>query len=66
MTNAPRTVSCPRCGAKVEWTTASRFRPFCSKRCKLIDLGEWAAERYRVPGAEPPAGDRTQEPEDEG
>lgn len=49
-----RTVVCPQCGTKVEWTAASKFRPFCSKRCKLIDLGEWAAERYRIPGVEPP------------
>jgi endogenous inhibitor of DNA gyrase (YacG/DUF329 family) len=47
-----RTVSCPRCGASVAWTPASKFRPFCSERCKLIDLGEWAAERYRIPSAE--------------
>lgn len=53
MTKAPRSVSCPRCGASVAWTPASAFRPFCSKRCKLIDLGDWAAERYRIPAAEP-------------
>lgn len=34
------------------WTPQSRYRPFCSERCKLIDLGEWANERYRVPVAE--------------
>jgi endogenous inhibitor of DNA gyrase (YacG/DUF329 family) len=42
-------VSCPRCGAQVEWSVENRFRPFCSERCKLIDLGDWAMERYRVP-----------------
>jgi endogenous inhibitor of DNA gyrase (YacG/DUF329 family) len=45
----PRTVSCPQCGARVAWTPASRFRPFCSERCRLIDLGAWASESYRVP-----------------
>jgi uncharacterized protein len=50
----PRTVACPTCGAPVEWTPAARFRPFCSERCKLIDLGAWAAETYRVPLAESP------------
>ena len=50
----PRTVACPRCGAAVPWTPESRWRPFCSERCKLIDLGDWAAERFRIPGAEPP------------
>lgn len=46
---APKTVNCPRCGTPVEWTPESRYRPFCSERCKLIDLGAWATERYRVP-----------------
>jgi uncharacterized protein len=34
----------------VEWTEASRWRPFCSERCKLIDLGAWAAEKHTIPG----------------
>jgi len=42
-------VSCPRCGAQVKWGAENRFRPFCSERCKLVDLGDWAMERYRVP-----------------
>jgi uncharacterized protein len=46
---APRTVHCPQCGKLVEWTPASAFRPFCSKRCKEIDLGAWASESYRIP-----------------
>ena len=53
----PRTVACPQCGAAVEWTEASRFRPFCSERCKVIDLGGWASEAYRVPTAEVPDDD---------
>ncbi len=44
----PKVVPCPRCGAPVEWSGANRFRPFCSERCKLIDLGAWASERYRI------------------
>jgi uncharacterized protein len=60
-TPSTRYVNCPRCGTAVEWSPASRWRPFCSERCKLIDLGDWAAERFRVPVAEPdqvePAGD---------
>ena len=47
-----RTVKCPHCGAPVRWEPESRFRPFCSERCKQIDLGAWASERYRVPAAE--------------
>lgn len=38
----------------MEWTPASRYRPFCSERCKLIDLGAWASESYRVPVDEQP------------
>jgi uncharacterized protein len=49
---AARTVACPHCGKAVEWTPASACRPFCSERCKLIDLGAWATERYRVPAVE--------------
>ena len=33
----------------VPWTNESTFRPFCSKRCQLIDLGEWAAEEKAIP-----------------
>jgi len=47
-------VSCPACGSPVAWTEASRWRPFCSQRCKLLDLGDWAAERHVIPGTEPP------------
>jgi len=42
-------VSCPQCGASVTWDASSRFRPFCSERCKMIDLGAWATESYRIP-----------------
>ncbi|BBP03254.1 DNA gyrase inhibitor YacG [Sulfuriferula plumbiphila] len=45
----PVTVTCPTCGALVEWTAQNKFRPFCSERCRLIDLGQWAAEGYRIP-----------------
>ncbi|SUG16798.1 zinc-binding protein [Salmonella enterica subsp. arizonae] len=41
-------VSCPTCGKPVVWGEVSPFRPFCSKRCQLIDLGEWAAEEKRI------------------
>lgn len=47
-----RSVNCPQCDKLVEWTPANRFRPFCSERCKLIDLGAWATETYRVPVAD--------------
>ncbi len=37
-------VACPTCKNDVVWSTKSPYRPFCSKRCQLIDLGEWAEE----------------------
>ena len=43
-------VACPTCGKSVEWRTDNKWRPFCSERCKLIDLGDWLAEEHRVPG----------------
>ncbi|MFA5530318.1 MAG: DNA gyrase inhibitor YacG [Thiohalomonadaceae bacterium] len=43
-------VKCPTCGKPVVWAPEQRWRPFCSERCKLIDLGEWAAERHVIPG----------------
>lgn len=44
------TVQCPTCGAPVEWKTENAYRPFCCERCKLIDLGAWAAEEHAIPG----------------
>jgi endogenous inhibitor of DNA gyrase (YacG/DUF329 family) len=38
----------------VEWVAANRYRPFCSERCRKIDLGAWANEEYRVPVVEEP------------
>ena len=48
------TVDCPTCGTKVEWIAANKFRPFCSERCKQIDLGAWAEEKYAIPAVNPP------------
>jgi endogenous inhibitor of DNA gyrase (YacG/DUF329 family) len=44
-----RVVNCPQCGEPVEWSPANRHRPFCSERCRVIDLGAWASESYRIP-----------------
>lgn len=49
----PLLVACPHCGKETAWTSANPYRPFCSQRCRQIDLGAWAAGEYRVPGAEP-------------
>ncbi|BCX81063.1 conserved hypothetical protein [Methylomarinovum caldicuralii] len=48
-------VPCPICRKPVEWRRDNPYRPFCSRRCKLIDLGEWATEKRYIPG--PPAED---------
>lgn len=46
----PLIVKCPNCGHSVPWLPEQQFKPFCSERCKLIDLGEWAMEEKRIPG----------------
>lgn len=48
------TVRCPTCGKAIEWSEAQPWRPFCSERCRLIDLGAWADGSHTIPGE--PAG----------
>jgi endogenous inhibitor of DNA gyrase (YacG/DUF329 family) len=48
---ASRQVACPTCGRAVIWGAQSPYRPFCSERCRQIDLGAWANGEYRVPAA---------------
>jgi endogenous inhibitor of DNA gyrase (YacG/DUF329 family) len=48
MTLASNFVSCPQCGAETPYRKENPHRPFCSERCKLMDLGAWANENYRV------------------
>ena len=45
-----KSVSCPVCQKVVAWNEKSEFKPFCSERCKLIDLGDWISENHRIPG----------------
>lgn len=42
-------VKCPTCQRSIEWADAP-YRPFCSERCRLIDLGGWLSERNAIPG----------------
>ena len=44
----PTTLNCPRCGKLTTWED-NDYRPFCSERCRLIDLGAWSQESYRIP-----------------
>jgi len=64
-----RKVRCPHCRQPAAPRAKNEFFPFCSKRCRLIDLGAWLTEEYRVPG--PPAdtadevpGDPQEKPDD--
>jgi len=67
-------VDCPFCGRRTEFGPGNRWRPFCSERCRSLDLGAWASESYRIPlresdpeapsaesGDEPPRGPNTPE-----
>jgi endogenous inhibitor of DNA gyrase (YacG/DUF329 family) len=61
----PATVKCPTCGRSIEWSDQSPFRPFCSERCRVIDLGAWLTEKHAIPDTETqPAPDSPEEPLD--
>ncbi len=49
MSNALK-VKCPTCKKEVVWAAEAVDRPFCSERCKLIDLGAWADGSHAIPG----------------
>ncbi|MBM4124549.1 MAG: DNA gyrase inhibitor YacG [Nitrospira sp.] len=49
MTERP-SIRCPNCRCEGEWD-GNPWRPFCSQRCQIIDLGAWAGEQYRIAGA---------------
>lgn len=51
---APRIAACPRCGTSTRLDPQNVWRPFCSERCKLIDLGDWMSGRYALPVTEDP------------
>jgi endogenous inhibitor of DNA gyrase (YacG/DUF329 family) len=44
------TVTCPHCRLAARWSEDNPYRPFCSRRCKLVDLGDWIEERHGIPG----------------
>ncbi|MBI4518304.1 MAG: DNA gyrase inhibitor YacG [Deltaproteobacteria bacterium] len=58
----PAHVRCPICQKECTWR-GNPHRPFCSERCRLIDLSNWLGERYRIPGA--PAGDQSESDSDQ-
>jgi uncharacterized protein len=58
----PTLVKCPTCRREIDWS-ASPFKPFCSERCRLIDLGAWLSEKHAIPGdAHPPGEDPAPDP----
>lgn len=48
MAVATKKVRCPSCGKLCDYSSENSFRPFCSERCQLIDLGQWASEKYKI------------------
>jgi len=56
-------VRCPTCKSPVD--PASRFRPFCSERCKLLDLGRWLDGSYTIPGEDVPDDDAGDDADDD-
>lgn len=57
-------ITCPVCKKKTTWEE-NPWRPFCSERCKLIDLGKWASEEYRVLGEEKEEGEKAERKEEQ-
>ena len=57
-------IPCPRCGEPSVWE-GNEFRPFCSERCKLIDLGAWANDEYRLPTQDAPQHNKGSQNEDD-
>lgn len=65
----PLVVQCPTCKMPVIWNAENTHKPFCSERCRLIDLGDWATESHKIPGEpsmtdeDPSFFDETNDPE---
>jgi endogenous inhibitor of DNA gyrase (YacG/DUF329 family) len=52
-------VKCPTCRRPVQWSSESLYRPFCSDRCRLVDLGAWLTEQHKIPDESPDAGEES-------
>lgn len=46
----PARLECPTCKRAIEWSDEFPYRPFCSERCRLIDLGAWISGERAIPG----------------
>jgi uncharacterized protein len=51
--NGIKNIKCPNCRKPAPWE-GNPSRPFCSERCRMIDLGAWVTESYRIPGDDKP------------
>jgi endogenous inhibitor of DNA gyrase (YacG/DUF329 family) len=58
-------VKCPQCRRPVPWSPESTYRPFCSDRCRLIDLGAWLTEQHKIPDESPAGSDDRPTPSSE-
>lgn len=56
-------IRCPICKKMTTWEE-NPWRPFCSERCKLIDLGAWASDEYKIPGKKEEEEDEEEKEED--
>ncbi|MEY3465821.1 MAG: DNA gyrase inhibitor YacG [Gammaproteobacteria bacterium] len=43
-------MKCPTCSRAIEWNDSFPLRPFCSERCRMVDLGAWLSESHAIPG----------------
>lgn len=41
-------INCPTCSKEIEYSLENPFRPFCSERCRILDLGAWANAEYAL------------------
>ncbi len=46
-----RKINCSQCSKEVKWSKGNDYRPFCSERCRLLDLGAWASGRNKIKGS---------------
>ena len=58
--SAIQSIKCPHCRKEAP-LAGNPYRPFCSKRCKMIDLGTWASDGYSIPGEKAPEKDEESE-----
>lgn len=60
MERANKTRPCPICQGRVGLPAENEFFPFCSTRCKVLDLGNWLTGTYAIPAEEEPGSDVTE------